>query len=164
MPNRILRIPEDKNGGYDLPLSREMLRTLARARRYSRQMNPAASRTYIWVSMPGKKRRGSEPTPGHLRAPVPSSRDALPYYNHDLRHTWAGVADDVELAPADKEQLGNWKAKTMAGRYTNRSKRETARLVALQEMMTAEVLTRCGVSRSRLKRDFTNVVPFAIST
>ncbi|WP_128516583.1 integrase family protein [Tabrizicola thermarum] len=145
---RVLTIPEDKNGGYDLPLSREMIRALVRAARAGRALNPLAASTFIFPRDP--QQTSADDFMGHPEPPgirQDEKRAKLAYYNHDLRHSWRGFADDAGLSEADKDALGNWKPKGQGGRYTNISKRKADRLRELQEQVTAEILSHLPKDR-----------------
>lgn len=135
---RILHIPEDKTGPYDIPVTDEILATLDRAREAGRKLNPRAAEVYIW---PARPRRGGGPLlHEHLHEPKPKTRDALPLYNHDLRRSWALLAREAGVAKDDRNVLGNWADEDMADLYVNRSKLDQARLLAEQQKITDYIL------------------------
>lgn len=135
---RVLRIPEDKTGPYDIPLTEEMLATLDRAREAGRKLNRHAAQTYIWPARPSRK--GSRLKHEHIKDPKPKTRDALPLYNHDLRRSWALLAKEAGVSKDDRNVLGNWADEDMADLYVNRSKLDAQRLLGEQQKVTDYIL------------------------
>lgn len=135
---RILHIPEDKTGAYDIPLTDEMLATLDQAKEAGMKLNPRSAQTYIWPARPN--RRGTPLKHEHITDPKPKTRDALPLYNHDLRRTWALLAKEAGVAKDDRNVLGNWADEDMADLYVKRSKLDQVRLLAEQQKITDYIL------------------------
>lgn len=88
LERRALRFPDPKGGlkkAFDMPLSREMLRCLWRARRAGRKIDEAAARTFIFPALSAS---------GHLEE-WKEDRDDLSKWGSDLRQTYATMAQAV---------------------------------------------------------------------
>ena len=97
---RVLHFPDPKGGArraFDMPLSRAMLRCLARARRAGRVMHGGAARTFIFPA--------DTPT-GHI-SETKENRGKLAKWGGDLRQTYRTAAQAVGLGEMDVHLLMN---------------------------------------------------------
>ncbi len=135
---RVLHIPQDKTGPYDIPLTDEMLESLDRAAEAGRKLNPRAAQTYIWPARPN--RNGEKLKHDHIHEPKPKTRDQLPLYNHDLRRSWATFAKEAGVPKDYRNVLGNWGDADMADLYVNRSNLNNTLLLAEQQKITEYIV------------------------
>lgn len=97
---RALRIPNPKGGrhrAFNIPLSRQMLASLARARRAGRVMCPESVATYIFPSLAPS---------GHIEE-WKERRTVLYRYGSDLRHTYAAICTQLGVEPLFQKLLLN---------------------------------------------------------
>ena len=112
---RSLHVPTPKGGkakAYDIPLTRQMLGCLARARRAARVRSPNFADTIVFPGDQTKAVRGSNSFSGHMSKY--STREAkLPCSGHALRHTyrnacvWAGVEENLSKKLMNHSQKGD---------------------------------------------------------
>lgn len=105
--HRSLHIPKPKGGtarAYDIPLSREMLRCLWRARRVGRILSPDSP--WLFPS--------AESASGHIE--VAQEKKGLAT-GHALRYTYRSLAHAAGANPYDADMLMNHKVPGMAGTY-----------------------------------------------
>lgn len=84
---RALHIPTPKGGGakaFDLPLSRDMVRCLCRARRAGRKLSPKRAEQWVFPSATSAS--------GHIT----EVKEADLTTGHALRHTWKTVAQQAD--------------------------------------------------------------------
>lgn len=119
---RRLHIPTPKGGkarAYDIPLTRPMLATLARARRAARVYQPILAREWIFPGDPSKAKRGE--FAGHLSL-FATTEPKLPCSGHGLRHTyrnacvWAGVEENLSKKLMNHSQRGDVHSGTYGSR------------------------------------------------
>lgn len=137
--NRVLRIPDDKTGRYDIPLTREMLRTLARARREGKKLNAAAAQTYIWPADPARS-KGKPLLRQHLWEPTPAGgRAGLPLYNHDLRRSYELFCKEAGVPKEWRNVLTNHGDEDMGDLYVNRSDLDQRMILSFQQKVTDHI-------------------------
>jgi hypothetical protein len=97
---RVLHVPLPKGGrrrAFDLPLSRDMVRSLVRSRRAGRALHGRAAREWIFPAA----------TPaGHL-SEHKEDREKLSHWGGDLRQTWRTMAHEAGLSELDAHLLMN---------------------------------------------------------
>lgn len=141
---RILHFPDPKGGAdraFDLALSREMLRSLARVRRAGRLMHPQHSTTWIFPV----------PTaPGHI-AEHKEDRSILSHWGGDLRQTWRTAAVAAGVGEMEAQLLLNHKLRGVSAGYITRSAL-LPHLLTAQENVSAEILRCVAAGPSQNKK------------
>lgn len=105
---RVLHFPDPKGGtrrAFDMPLSREMLRCLARVRREGRVMHPGSAREWIFPSAVGCISETKE------------RRHVLSKWGVDLRQTYRTLAVEAGIGDVDVQLLMNHKLPGVSGGY-----------------------------------------------
>ena len=122
--DRRLHIPTPKGGkakAYDIPLTRDMLVCLARARRAGQVRSPNHADTFIFPGDARKAMRGSNTFPGHMSI-YATTEKKLPCSGHGLRHTyrnlctWAGVEANLSAKLMNHSQKGDVHSGTYGSR------------------------------------------------
>ena len=128
---RALHIPRPKGGerrAFDIPLSREMVRCLCRVRRVGQRVAPGSP----WI-FPAP---GSET--GHV-AEWREDRRELSHWGHDLRRTWATLANEAGLSKMDRMILLNHAAGDVSDGYVVRSAAAEGYLRAQQQRLSTYI-------------------------
>ncbi len=128
---RVLHFPDPKGGpshAFDLPLSREMLRSLARVRRAGRSKYPDPAAVWIFPA--------ATPT-GHI-AEHKENRSVLSHWGGDLRQTWRTVAVAAGIGEMEAHLLLNHRLRGVSAGYITRSAL-LPHLVQVQERVSAEI-------------------------
>lgn len=134
---RVLLIPAPKGGeeyAYEIPLSRPMLRCLTEARRAGRACHPLEAREWIF---PANSRTG------HVVAHR-EERNRLSHWGHDLRRSWATIAQAAGVDDYESRVLMNHTISNVHDRYKVRGAL-VHHLREVQERVSAEILAWCGV-------------------
>lgn len=145
LKRRVLHIPRPKGGtvrAFDLPLSREMIRCLARARRAGRMMNATAARDWIFPGDMSKSRTGDPLSAGHIVA-YREKRDDLSKWGNDLRQTFRTLASEAGVSKSDVMILMNHADKDVSDGYVTRSKIAEVYLREQQEKMSRYIMAAC---------------------
>lgn len=112
---RVLHIPKPKGGSkkaFDIPLSREMIRTLIRAIRFSRQMHPEAAVDWVFAA---------DSQTGHL-VEQKEDREVLSKWGNDLRQSFRTLAQSAGVSEFDARLLMNHALPGVNAGYITRHK------------------------------------------
>jgi len=129
---RALRVPKPKGGtarAFDLPLSREMLRCLARARRAGRRLCPGSP--WIFPSVTSRS--------GHIEEC--KEKNGLKT-GHALRHTWRTLAQEAGVTELDAKLIMNHTIPGANAGYLSRSAL-WPHLLAAQEKVSQFIMEHC---------------------
>jgi hypothetical protein len=138
---RVLHIPCPKGGeerAFDIPLSREMLRSLWRVRKAGRQCY--AERVQEWI-FPASSRSG------HL-AEHKEHREILGNWGGDLRQTYRTVAQSIGISDLDIHLLMNHSLPGASAGYVTRSQLVSTSLRDAQERLSTSIIMRMISSRT----------------
>jgi integrase len=114
LKKRALHVPQPKGGStraFDLPLSREMIRSLCRARRAGRVLAPERGQKWIFPAADTKQ--------GHI-AEYKEKRHKLPKWGGDLRQTWRTLAQRVGVDELTCNLIMNHKTPGVNAGYITR--------------------------------------------
>ncbi len=137
---RILHFPDPKGGAdraFDLALSREMLRSLARARRAGRLMHPEQAAVWIFPAATAS---------GHV-AEHKEDRSVLSHWGGDLRQTWRTVAVAAGIGDMEAHLLLNHKLRGVSAGYITRGAL-LPHLMQAQEKVSREISRWTGATAS----------------
>jgi integrase len=112
---RALHIPRPKGGSkkaFDIPLSREMIRCLVRAIRFSRLMHPDAAASWVFAA-------GSRA--GHIMEQK-EERETLSKWGNDLRQSFRTIAQAAGVSEFDARLLMNHAIPGVNAGYITRGK------------------------------------------
>jgi integrase len=115
LDRRVLHIPKPKGGSkkaFDIPLSREMIRCLIRAIRFSRRMHPDAATDWVFAADSG---------PGHI-VEQKEERDVLSKWGNDLRQSFRTLAQTAGVSEFDARLLMNHAIPGVNAGYITRNK------------------------------------------
>ena len=144
---RVLHIPKPKGGAkraFDIPLSREMLRSLARAMRYGRMMHPDLAGHWVFPS---------ESATGHLMEQK-EERAVLSKWGNDLRQTYRTVATVAGVSEVDAKLLMNHMIPGVNSGYITRHVLLENHLRAQQQAISSVVFRTVGAQNwMHAKRD-----------
>jgi integrase len=154
---RVLHIPRPKGGAdraFDIPLSRQMIRCLMRAIRFSRYLYPFETNDWLFPS---------ESESGHL-AEQKEDRDVLAKWGNDLRQTFRTLASPAGVSEFDARLLMNHAIPGANAGYISRHKLLEDHLRSLQQAISntmfgalGNLITRDEVVRSWLGPHATHV-------
>lgn len=143
---RVLHIPRPKGGerrAFDIPLSRQMLACLARARRAGKMVNARNAAEWIFPGDLSRSRRSGGPvSAGHI-VEYREDRKALPKWGGDLRQTYKTLAGEAGLSKTDVMVLMNHADSDVNDGYMTRSKVAEDYLRAQQEAMSRYLMAAC---------------------
>ncbi|QXQ06949.1 hypothetical protein KX816_02480 [Sphingosinicellaceae bacterium] len=97
---------------FDIPLSREMIRCLMRARRFGRQMHPIHATNWVFPADSGS---------GHL-VEQKEDRDSLSKWGNDLRQSFRTLAQAAGVSEFDARLLMNHAVPGVNAGYITRHK------------------------------------------
>ena len=142
-----MHIPKPKGGAkraFDIPLSREMLRSLARAMRYGRMMHPDLAGHWVFPS---------ESATGHLMEQK-EERAVLSKWGNDLRQTYRTVATVAGVSEVDAKLLMNHMIPGVNSGYITRHVLLENHLRAQQQAISSVVFRTVGAQNwMHAKRD-----------
>lgn len=140
---RALHIPDPKGGehrAFDIPLSRPMLASLARARRAGRMLAPRQAERFIFPAAKSKS--------GHL-VEWKEDRAVLSKWGVDLRQSYTIAGEALDVSERTMKRLMNHATQDVTMGYGDRSKM-WPRLVAEQERLSAHMMAQAGVAGARI--------------
>lgn len=129
---RVLRIPRPKGGNekaFDIPLSRQMLRSLWRVRQAGRRLFPIQSRAWIF---PAASRSG------HI-AEHKERRSRLSHFAGDLRQTFRTTSQMLGISDTDVRLLMNHAIPGVSGGYITREKLLSTSLGDVQQRISSSL-------------------------
>ena len=139
---RTLHVPTPKGGSkraFDIPLSREMVRSLVRAIRFGRAMYPAQAREWIFPA---------DSASGHI-AETKEDRSELSKWGNDLRQTFRTVATAAGVSEIDAKLLMNHAMPGVNAGYITRHKLLEDHLRHQQQKISSAVFAALGTSRAQ---------------
>lgn len=142
---RVVDFPDPRGGAdraFDLALSREMLRSLARARRAGRVMHPDHSTTWIFPAASAT---------GHI-AEHKEDRSVLSRWGGDLRQTWRTVAVAAGIGEMEAHLLPNHKLRAVSAGYVTKSAL-LGHLREAQERASSEIVRWTGSRKLKPQPD-----------
>ena len=137
---RVLHIPSPKGGSkkaFDIPLSREMIRCLVRARRFGRRMYPEQSATWLFPAT-------SEA--GHL-VEQKEDRATLSKWGNDLRQSYRTLAQTAGVSDFDARLLMNHALPGVNAGYITRHKLLEDHLRGQQQAISKAIMAPTFASR-----------------
>lgn len=140
---RALHIPDPKGGehrAFDIPLSRPMLASLARARRAGRMLAPRQAERFIFPAVKSKS--------GHL-VEWKEDRTILSKWGVDLRQSYTIAGEALDVSERTMKRLMNHATQDVTMGYGDRSKM-WPRLVAEQERLSAHMMGQAGAAGARI--------------
>lgn len=140
---RALHIPEPKGGehrAFDIPLSRPMLASLARARRAGRMLAPRQAERFIFPAVKSKS--------GHL-VEWKEGRDVLCKWGKQLRQSYEIAGEVLDVSERTMKRLMNHATQDVTMGYGDRSKM-WSRLVEEQERISAHLFAQAGEAGARI--------------
>jgi integrase len=129
---RVLHIPKPKGGvdrAFDIPLSREMIRTIVRAMRLGRKIYPAQAQTWLFPA---------DSATGHL-VEHKEDRDDLSKWGNDLRQTYRTVGQAAGVNEVDMHLLMNHSLPGVNADYITRNKLLGDHLRKQQQAISAKI-------------------------
>lgn len=135
LKRRALRIREPKGGpdrAFSIPLSREMLKSLIRARKAGRKLAPKQSATFIFPS--------PDSATGHI-VEWKEDRATLSKWGKQLRQSYVIAAESLDISERTLKRLLNHKTQDVTMGYGDRD-RMWGRLLAEQERISAHLLVQ----------------------
>jgi integrase len=139
---RALHIPDPKGGehrAFDIPLSRPMLASLARARRAGRMLAPRQAERFIFPAAKSKS--------GHL-VEWKEDRTILSKWGVDLRQSYTIAGEALDVSERTMKRLMNHATQDVTMGYGDRNKM-WPRLVAEQERLSAHLMAAAGGNPQR---------------
>jgi len=130
---RMLHIPSPKGGtkkAFDIPLSREMILCLVRARRFGRQMYPEQSTTWVFPAASAE---------GHL-VEQKEDRSTLAKWGNDLRQSYRTLAQTAGVSDFDARLLMNHALPGVNAGYITRHKLLEDHLRAQQQAISKAIM------------------------
>jgi hypothetical protein len=134
---RVLHVPRPKGGAdkaFDIPLSRQMLRSLWWARHAGRRMFPGRSKIWIFPAESGS---------GHITEHK-ERRRRLSHWAGDLRQTFRTTAQMIGISDIDAKLLMNHAVAGASGGYITRDA-----LVQTSLLLTQDKLSKALLFKSR---------------
>jgi hypothetical protein len=128
-------MPKPKGGerkAFDIPLSREMVRCLWRARKAARVMYPAQAEKWIFPAASA---------PGHL-VEWKENRATLSKWGNELRQTYRTLATEAGVSEVDMHLLMNHSLPGVNAGYITRSKL-TDHLREQQQVLSTFIMEHC---------------------
>jgi integrase len=135
LTRRALHIPKPKGGekrAFNIPLSREMIQCLWRARHAARRMYPAGADTWIFPA---------DSAMGHL-AEHKEERSVLSKWGNDLRQTYRTLAQAAGLTEFDTQLLMNHSLPGVNAAYITRGSL-MPHLRAQQQLVSSYIMQAC---------------------
>jgi site-specific recombinase XerD len=129
---RVLHIPKPKGGvdrAFDIPLSREMIRTIVRAMRLGRKIYPAQAQTWLFPA---------DSATGHL-VEHKEDREDLSKWGNDLRQTYRTVGQAAGVNEVDMHLLMNHSLPGVNAGYITRNKLLGDHLRKQQQAISAKI-------------------------
>jgi integrase len=130
---RVLHVPCPKGGkrkAFDIPLSREMIRSIVRVQRAGRMMHPDTSQTWLFPA---------DPKSGHL-SEHGELRTVLAKYGNDLRQSYRTLAQVAGVSETDAMLLMNHSLPGVNAGYITRQKRLQDHLRRQQEAISTLIM------------------------
>ena len=140
---RVLHIPSPKGGSkkaFDIPLSREMIRCLVRARRFGRRMYPEQAAAWLFPAT-------SEA--GHL-IEQKEDRATLSKWGNDLRQSYRTLAQTAGVSDFDARLLMNHALPGVNAGYITRHKLLEDHLRGQQQAISKAIVASARVSRGTI--------------
>ena len=138
LKRRALHIAAPKGGAkkaFDIPLSREMIRCLMRARRFGRQMYPNHATSWVFPADSGS---------GHL-VEQKEDRDSLSKWGNDLRQSFRTLAQAAGVSEFDARLLMNHAVPGVNAGYITRHKLLEDHLRSQQQAISRTIFAAARV-------------------
>jgi len=142
---RILHIPKPKGGeekAFDIPLSRTMIKCLARVMRFGRVLYPFQAREWLFPA---------DSACGHI-VEHKEDRDRLAKWGNDLRQTYRTIAQTVGIGDLDIHFLMNHTLGGVNAGYITRSKLLSDHLREQQELISRKLMDAVRGSAKAIER------------
>ncbi len=140
---RILHVPKPKGGeerAFDIPLSREMIRSLVRAIRFGRAIYPEQARTWLFPA---------DSEAGHLVEHKENRKD-LSKWGGDLRQTYRTIGQAAGVSEVDMHLLMNHSLPNVNVGYITRHKLLLDHLRKQQQAISGLILRSVNNARCKV--------------